>query len=226
MKRIFKKGFTLAEVLITLGIIGIVSALTIPTLVMNHQSKVRITQLQKVYNDISNAAMAALADERVDSLDYTYIYENINGAMNFLKKYLNVAKTCDSENFDDCMGSTYSSLDGTASAAVADILPDNSQCAALTSGASVCAVFVRADDGYEWHGEISLVVDVNGPGAPNTNGIDLFQFLMYSDGKVGNGYTYNDYAASGDRCEEFKSSASYGGSCFSKVVADGWKMDY
>ena len=32
-------GFTLAEVLITLGIIGIVAALTIPTLVANYQNK-------------------------------------------------------------------------------------------------------------------------------------------------------------------------------------------
>lgn len=87
MKKQFKKGFTLAETLITLGIIGVISALTIPTLVMNYQSKVRITQLQKVYNDISNAAVAALADERVDTLDYTYIYEDVDGdgAIQFLK---------------------------------------------------------------------------------------------------------------------------------------------
>ena len=39
MKMINKKGFTLAEVLITLGIIGVVAALTIPTLVQNYQTK-------------------------------------------------------------------------------------------------------------------------------------------------------------------------------------------
>ena len=34
-----KKGFTLAEVLITLGIIGVVAALTIPGLIANHRKK-------------------------------------------------------------------------------------------------------------------------------------------------------------------------------------------
>ena len=32
-----QKGFTLAEILITLGIVGIVAALTIPTLISNYQ---------------------------------------------------------------------------------------------------------------------------------------------------------------------------------------------
>ena len=47
-----KHGFTLAEVLVTLGIIGVVSALTIPTLVKNHQRQVYVTQLQKVVNEL------------------------------------------------------------------------------------------------------------------------------------------------------------------------------
>ena len=34
-----KKGFTLAEVLITLGIIGVVAAMTMPTLIQNHQKR-------------------------------------------------------------------------------------------------------------------------------------------------------------------------------------------
>ena len=44
MKKTFKFGFTLAEVLITLGIIGVISAMTIPTVLTNNQTKVRITQ--------------------------------------------------------------------------------------------------------------------------------------------------------------------------------------
>ncbi len=44
-----KIGFTLAEVLITLGIIGVVAALTIPTLVNNYQKKTYVTGLQRAY---------------------------------------------------------------------------------------------------------------------------------------------------------------------------------
>lgn len=48
-------GFTLAEVLITLGIIGIVAAMTIPTLMTNNQSKKLKSQFLKSYSTISQA---------------------------------------------------------------------------------------------------------------------------------------------------------------------------
>ena len=47
-----KKAFTLAEVLITLGIIGIVAAMTLPTLIGKYQKKQTVTQLKKAYRDI------------------------------------------------------------------------------------------------------------------------------------------------------------------------------
>ena len=50
-----KQGFTLAEVLITLGIIGIVAALTIPMLVARHQEKVWLTSFFRVYSTLNNA---------------------------------------------------------------------------------------------------------------------------------------------------------------------------
>lgn len=43
-----RKAFTLAEVLITLGVIGIVAALTMPALVANYQKKVLVTRMQKI----------------------------------------------------------------------------------------------------------------------------------------------------------------------------------
>ena len=42
-------GFTLAEVLMTLGIIGVVAAMTMPSLIANHQEKVTVTKVKKVY---------------------------------------------------------------------------------------------------------------------------------------------------------------------------------
>lgn len=44
-----KRGFTLAEVLITLGIIGVVAAITIPALISNYQISVNKTKLKKLY---------------------------------------------------------------------------------------------------------------------------------------------------------------------------------
>ena len=53
-KRKVQVGFTLAEVLITLGIIGVVAAMTMPTLMTNYQKKSTATQLKKTYATISN----------------------------------------------------------------------------------------------------------------------------------------------------------------------------
>lgn len=48
-------AFTLAEVLITLGIIGIVAALTIPNIIAGYRKKVVETRLAKLYSSINQA---------------------------------------------------------------------------------------------------------------------------------------------------------------------------
>ena len=67
-------AFTLAEVLITLGIIGVVAALTLPTLIQNHQKQVYVTQLKKAYSTINNAYNKMAADEGVVDWTQTYCY--------------------------------------------------------------------------------------------------------------------------------------------------------
>lgn len=70
--RAFKsKGFTLAEVLITLGIIGVVAAITIPTLMQNSQDKEKITALKKTYSTLSQAFSMAKA-ENGDPTNWDY----------------------------------------------------------------------------------------------------------------------------------------------------------
>ena len=55
-------GFTLAEVLITLGVIGVVSAITIPTLIQSYRNHVVETRLKKVYSVMNQAIQRAEAD--------------------------------------------------------------------------------------------------------------------------------------------------------------------
>lgn len=57
-----KIAFTLAEVLITLGIIGVVAAMTLPSLITNYQEKQRVSQLKKVYSALSQAFVSALQE--------------------------------------------------------------------------------------------------------------------------------------------------------------------
>ena len=55
-------AFTLAEVLITLGIIGVVAALTMPTLIAKHQKQVFVNRVKQTYSIVSNAMISAVAE--------------------------------------------------------------------------------------------------------------------------------------------------------------------
>lgn len=69
IKRLF--GFTLAEVLITLGIIGVVAAMTIPTLMANIRAKQYISKYKKALATLSNAA-------RMSESQYGFDFSGIN----------------------------------------------------------------------------------------------------------------------------------------------------
>lgn len=67
-----KKGFTLAEVLITLGIIGLVAAMTIPTLMINLKARRLKSQFMKAHSTVAQAYKLMLADDvSIDPNDYT-----------------------------------------------------------------------------------------------------------------------------------------------------------
>lgn len=67
-------AFTLAEVLITLGIIGIVSAMTLPSLTAGYRTKVLQSQFKKAYSDLSNAAKLFEVNEGMTIYEYSYAY--------------------------------------------------------------------------------------------------------------------------------------------------------
>ena len=60
------KGFTLAEILITIGIIGVVAAITIPLLIQNSNSKKFVTQFKKSLSTLNQAAISAQAQYDMD----------------------------------------------------------------------------------------------------------------------------------------------------------------
>ena len=57
-----KQGFTLAEVLITIGIIGVVAAITIPTLIQNFKKQETSARLKKFYSMMSQALIMSQED--------------------------------------------------------------------------------------------------------------------------------------------------------------------
>ena len=104
----FKKsrnGFTLAEVLITFAIIGIVAALTIPTLVTKYQKKQTVSGLKVAYSILSNAAKLSEAENGPMSTWVFPEYMSQVATGEFVKKYylpyLRSAKLFSRDEFED-----------------------------------------------------------------------------------------------------------------------------
>ena len=87
----FKKAFTLAEVLITLAIIGVVAAMTIPTLISNYKKHEVETKLVKFYSVINEAVKLSEIDNG-EMVHWDRFMDQEAFYHKYLEKYLKVAK--------------------------------------------------------------------------------------------------------------------------------------
>ncbi len=168
-----KCGFTLAEVLITLAIVGVVAVLTLPNLIADYQKKQTVTKLKRVYTTFANAFEMA----KVDHGDYgDWEWEHIPtdaGArsqyfMNtYVFPYLSVVKTCIPSTTKECFAENSTLLNGTVNTGiygekhVGFILKDGTTVEAWAGG-----------DSYLPHA--LFFVDINGFKKPNKVGRDIF----------------------------------------------------
>lgn len=100
----FKTAFTLAEVLITLGIIGIVAAMTLPTLIQKNQDKELISRTRKVYADINNSLLLAQKDYGVIG-DNSFLFNTNDSDLTVAKnwsKYFSGSKVCANKSQAGC----------------------------------------------------------------------------------------------------------------------------
>jgi prepilin-type N-terminal cleavage/methylation domain-containing protein len=92
-----RKGFTLAEVLITLGIIGVVAALVMPALIADYKDKVYDTARKKVWSTVGQAVRVITVNGGIgDAADAQDFVEN------HLREQIKILKTCDNNNLRDC----------------------------------------------------------------------------------------------------------------------------
>lgn len=99
------RGFTLAEVLITLGVIGVVAAMTIPGMITNYQKKQTAIEVKKAYTELNQILKMAIADHG-DPSGWDYYSENElpQWVQTYFEPYVKVtgAKACASN--EECLG--------------------------------------------------------------------------------------------------------------------------
>ncbi len=91
-----RAAFTLAEVLITLAVIGIVAALTLPGLIQNHNEKAWSTAKDLWEKKLTETVRRMNVDGVMTGHDTTEDF------MNSFKNYMKVIKTCDNSDINKC----------------------------------------------------------------------------------------------------------------------------
>ena len=206
-----KFAFTLAEVLITLGVIGVVAVLTLPTLIANYKKQVIISKLNKVYSTISQAYISAksdngeLQDWKLEN--YTESDKDDEDILYYLLPYLKVLRFCGKSEKGCFPDVRYGSIGSTGFGVNIDSSKWYSN-AILEDGSIISSITFRSNVGNEVVVSGFIRVDVNGNNSPNVLGIDLFNFSISSErvvpyGLVGDGSvsSANDFAINrGDYC--------------------------
>ena len=85
-------AFTLAEVLITLGIIGVVAAMTMPSLINETRNKQHVVAFKKIYSNFSNAINLFKADKGCEGIDVASCIESLRYGDNNCDAFVEVAK--------------------------------------------------------------------------------------------------------------------------------------
>ena len=230
MEVIMKKAFTLAEVLVTLGIIGVVSAMTVPTLMQNHQRKTYVTQLHKVYNQAQQALLQYQTDKNAVDLNEAGL-SNTASQVEFIKNYFKVIRDCGTEPFP-CFSDTYKKLSGTPTN-----LEDAEHFFVLSDGAAIATTALSNNQTTNLVMEIW--VDTNGAKGPNIIGRDFFIMYVYKNGVIddinfeeqSDGNNIVNVPLDAEYRERMFNTYCLGTSgarrgCFGKILNDNWEMTY
>jgi len=252
--RNFKRrfAFTLAEVLITLGIIGIVAALTIPTLIANYQKTEELTGLKKAYAEITEALKLMANDGGCpDDLRCSGAFDgNTTDLVNALKKYIKISKDCGMNKYDKndertkCWSNAVAFKYNGGSRGDMNALYNSLYSFITADGFSVYlyaydCTLNEANEATNLNLNQAcarMIIDVNGLKGPNNIGRDIFWFYitngkgpaLYPDG--GSEWQYNGSPSNWSdpdgnplRCQIGDPNGQY---CAGRIIEQGWQMLY
>ncbi|MBP7211842.1 type II secretion system protein [bacterium] len=171
-----KKAFTLAEVLITLGIIGIVAALTIPTLMQKTQEHETISKLKKVYATLTNAYELAVNENgSMDGWNITTDSAGLTNLVTPLLPHLQVAKNCGTGT--GCFPNVIYKRQDNGNQYNWETVTDRYKIQ-LSDGTLVMFNTAYVDPSIKY---AQIYVDLNGFKKPNKLGEDFFYFYIYKN---------------------------------------------
>ena len=185
-----KSAFTLAEVLITLGIIGIVAAMTLPALIANHRNKELQTRFKKAYSTLWNVHQRMISDyggvysifiqKDLDTDGSSPLIDKKYEQIDAFSKYFSGVKKCEYVGSHlSCSGksvpATYKTYTGNK----------NAYLDALSTRAIVTSDGMTFFWGSVASRNARIYFDTNGTvKGPNRLGFDLFAFDISSDDKI------------------------------------------
>lgn len=225
-------AFTLAEVLITIGVIGVVAAITIPALMNKTNDKETVTALKKAYSTLSQAYTLAVQDNGTpDTWGLTAATVDPD-IINNLIPYLNVSKNCIGQA--NCNPNiTLLELDGGTTGYWNDYF-NTRPTVTLSDGSILTAVYVHNATCTNVIGSTSALktecaamnVDVNGFKKPNQMGVDNFVFYLTKYGIVPVGTKDDTYVTFNTYCKDKSSAIAENGDGCTAWVIQNENMDY
>ena len=235
-----KLAFTLAEVLITLTVIGVVAAMVLPNLMKHYEKKVLETQTKHFYSMMSLALHNYMADHKVDDLSDSPLFcegfEQADGCMrarkeidSFVMKYLKVALKC-----DDFPNGRTSSTNRCYGNAIWKAISKDAEYASSYTPTHVLMHGYAIDIREGWENKtLRILVDVNGQTSPNRGGRDIWWLWVYEDGTITDidltpECKANAECVKREADEQFEQCLSnyQGTGCFAHFKENGFKFDY
>ncbi len=185
-ERVKCPAFTLAETLITLGIIGVVAAVTLPSLIQNYKEKETVVRLKKVSSVLSNAYTLMLSEEGIPE-DWGMDTDNFGDILTEkFAKYIKNVKICNPANKEKCFEQTprkdllnneVNDMSGDSSLIMSD---------GMVIGFSYQTSLQLSDCSLNG-GCFMINVDINGDKGPNQWGVDTFTFHALRTGILARG---------------------------------------
>ena len=180
------RAFTLAEVLITLGVIGVVAAMTMPNLIANYKEKAQITSFKKVYSEISQVNQMLNTEYGGTWTNECNNYDDKCFRDLFSSK-IKVIKSCDKPIEEGCQEKSLY-LNGDELFNTINVNNDKYPSIVTSSGYSVKFRFHLSGCDTTKYLYVSscgwFQIDTNALKGPNIVGKDIFLLFIQKDGRI------------------------------------------